>query len=46
LFFRNCSGLRFFRKEEGKKELRRAQYFVLADSRSKRKYLFPTGALK
>lgn len=30
LFFRNGSRLRFFRKEEGKKDLWKAQYFVLA----------------
>ena len=46
LFFRNCSRPTFFRKEEGKKELRRAEYFVLVDSRLKRKYLFSTGSLK
>ena len=30
LFFTNDSRLRFFRKEEGRKELWKAQHFVLA----------------
>lgn len=40
LFFTNGSRLRFFRKEEGRKELWKAQYFVLATVDYKENFCF------